>query len=65
MSLNSVASFKVSFRFSEPISFVCLNAVPGRVRVAVRLRPSNAEELVADADSGDCVELQPEVSARN
>ncbi|GLU05673.1 hypothetical protein SLE2022_227600 [Rubroshorea leprosula] len=35
--------------------------VPGRVRVAVRLRPPNAEELVADADFADCVELQPEV----
>jgi hypothetical protein len=31
------------------------------VRVAVRLRPRNAEELAADADFGDCVELQPEV----
>jgi hypothetical protein len=36
-------------------------AVSGRVRVAVRLRPRNAEELIADADFGDCVELQPEV----
>ncbi|KAJ6701602.1 KINESIN-RELATED [Salix koriyanagi] len=35
--------------------------VPGRVRVAVRLRPRNAEERVADADFPDCVELQPEV----
>ncbi|KAJ4776739.1 Kinesin-like protein [Rhynchospora pubera] len=35
--------------------------VPGRVRVAVRLRPRNSEELVADADFGDCVELQPEL----
>lgn len=35
--------------------------VSGRVRVAVRLRPRNAEELVADADFADCVELQPEV----
>ncbi|GMI96206.1 Arabidopsis thaliana KINESIN Ungrouped clade, gene A, phosphatidic acid kinase [Hibiscus trionum] len=34
--------------------------VPGRVRVAVRLRPRNAEESVADADFVDCVELQPE-----
>ncbi|KAL4295713.1 hypothetical protein GQ457_12G001160 [Hibiscus cannabinus] len=34
--------------------------VPGRVRVAVRLRPCNAEESVADADFADCVELQPE-----
>ncbi|KAL2987432.1 hypothetical protein AAZX31_11G028400 [Glycine max] len=36
-------------------------AVPGRVRVAVRLRPRNAEESVADADFADCVELQPEL----
>ncbi|KAF3967133.1 hypothetical protein ACB098_10G054700 [Castanea mollissima] len=35
--------------------------VPGRVRVAVRLRPRNAEELVEDADFADCVELQPEL----
>ncbi|TVU12747.1 hypothetical protein EJB05_46403 [Eragrostis curvula] len=37
------------------------SAVSGRVRVAVRLRPRNAEELVTDADFGDCVELQPEL----
>ncbi|KAL4188065.1 hypothetical protein AMTRI_Chr09g22010 [Amborella trichopoda] len=36
-------------------------AVSARVRVAVRLRPRNAEELVADADFADCVELQPEL----
>ncbi|EXC17833.1 Armadillo repeat-containing kinesin-like protein 3 [Morus notabilis] len=35
--------------------------VPGRVRVAVRLRPRNSEELVADADFADCVELQSEL----
>lgn len=35
--------------------------VSGRVRVAVRLRPRNAEERAADADFADCVELQPEV----
>ncbi|KAB5564418.1 hypothetical protein DKX38_004472 [Salix brachista] len=35
--------------------------VPGRVRVAVRLRPRNEEEMVADADFADCVELLPEV----
>lgn len=29
--------------------------------MAVRLRPRNAEELEADADFADCVELQPEV----
>ncbi|KAL6494062.1 hypothetical protein OROGR_031971 [Orobanche gracilis] len=37
------------------------DSVSGRVRVAVRLRPRNAEELVTDADFADCVELQPEL----
>ncbi|XP_022757110.1 kinesin-like protein KIN-UB [Durio zibethinus] len=37
------------------------DGVPGRVRVAVRLRPRNAEELIADADFADCVELQSEL----
>ncbi|KAG5538534.1 hypothetical protein RHGRI_019197 [Rhododendron griersonianum] len=36
-------------------------SVSGRVRVAVRLRPRNDEELEADADFADCVELQPEL----
>ncbi|MBA0863418.1 hypothetical protein Goshw_020871 [Gossypium schwendimanii] len=40
---------------------LCFYSVPGRVRVAVRLRPRNAEESVADADFADCVELQPEL----
>lgn len=39
----------------------CFHIVLGRVRVAVRLRPRNAEESEADADFADCVELQPEV----
>ena len=29
--------------------------------MAVRLRPRNSEEMMADADFADCVELQPEV----
>ncbi|MBA0629507.1 hypothetical protein Godav_024053, partial [Gossypium davidsonii] len=33
----------------------------GRVRVAVRLRPRSAEDLLSDADFADCVELQPEL----
>ncbi|KAI5655612.1 hypothetical protein M9H77_32799 [Catharanthus roseus] len=37
------------------------SGVRGRVRVAVRLRPRNAEEAVSDADLPDCVELQPEL----
>ncbi|CAN6461387.1 unnamed protein product [Victoria cruziana] len=32
---------------------------PGRVRVAVRVRPKNAEELSSEADFADCIELQP------
>ncbi|XP_057500359.1 kinesin-like protein KIN-UB [Actinidia eriantha] len=37
------------------------DSVSGRVRVAIRLRPRNDEELMADADFADCVELQPEL----
>lgn len=33
----------------------------GRVRVAVRLRPKNAEDIISDSDFSNCVELQPEV----
>ncbi|KAG9145097.1 hypothetical protein Leryth_008885 [Lithospermum erythrorhizon] len=45
-----------------PVNSPKYNAgVPGRVRVAVRLRPRNGEEMVADADFADCVELQPEL----
>ena len=29
--------------------------------MVIRLRPWNAEELVADSDFVDCVELQPEL----
>ena len=36
-------------------------AVSSRVRVGVRLRPRNDEEMVADADFVYCVELQPDV----
>ncbi|KAF5467065.1 hypothetical protein F2P56_016929 [Juglans regia] len=34
---------------------------PGRVRVAVRLRPKNDEDVLSDDDFSDCVELQPEL----
>ncbi|KAM0915077.1 hypothetical protein ACQ4PT_011103 [Festuca glaucescens] len=37
------------------------SGVSSRVRVAVRLRPRNAEEQASDADFADCVELQPEL----
>ncbi|CAN4114988.1 unnamed protein product [Withania somnifera] len=33
---------------------------PGRVRVAIRVRPRNAEEI-SDSDYADCVEVQPEL----
>ncbi|KAI9071477.1 hypothetical protein K1719_046561 [Acacia pycnantha] len=32
-----------------------------RVRVAVRLRPKNTDEILSDADFADCIELQPEL----
>ncbi|KAK9064079.1 hypothetical protein SSX86_017951 [Deinandra increscens subsp. villosa] len=37
------------------------DAESGRVRVAVRLRPKNTEDLLSDADFFDCVETQPEL----
>ncbi|CAI9101578.1 OLC1v1038944C1 [Oldenlandia corymbosa var. corymbosa] len=48
-------------RRSSPASLAGADAVSARVRVAVRLRPRNAEELESDADFADCVELQPEL----
>ncbi|KAL9680057.1 hypothetical protein QQ045_017932 [Rhodiola kirilowii] len=33
----------------------------GRVRVAVRLRPKNAQEIQSDGDYAECVELEPEL----
>ncbi|KAJ6729860.1 KINESIN-LIKE PROTEIN KIN-UB [Salix viminalis] len=51
-----------SFRRSYPSTFSASDdGVPGRVRVAVRLRPRNQEELAADADFAEYVELQPEL----
>ncbi|XP_057523787.1 kinesin-like protein KIN-UA [Amaranthus tricolor] len=61
---KSLSSSTASLRRSSPASLSSAkkdDAVLGRVRVAVRLRPRNAEELVADADFADCVELQPEM----
>ncbi|KAI7753065.1 hypothetical protein M8C21_016820 [Ambrosia artemisiifolia] len=37
------------------------DAESGRVRVAIRLRPKNTEEILSDADFFDCVEPQPEL----
>ncbi|KAG8391689.1 hypothetical protein BUALT_Bualt01G0213400 [Buddleja alternifolia] len=65
-NLRTSSSFKSKLpppnvRRSSPASLAGADSVSGRVRVAVRLRPQNAEELVADADFADCVELQPEL----
>ncbi|KAK6262995.1 hypothetical protein QUC31_008811 [Theobroma cacao] len=62
-SLSSVGASS-GLRKSSPGSLGAAKddaGVPGRVRVAVRLRPRNAEESAADADFADCVELQPEL----
>ncbi|KAL0445898.1 UNVERIFIED_CONTAM: Kinesin-like protein KIN-UA [Sesamum latifolium] len=55
------ASSSTSLRRSSTGSSRDDSTVSRRVRVAVRLRPRNAEEMVADADFADCVELQPEL----
>ncbi|CAA0842655.1 Armadillo repeat-containing kinesin-like protein 2 [Striga hermonthica] len=65
-SLRPSSSFKTKnpppVRRSSPASLGSgADSVSGRVRVAVRLRPRNSEEMVADADFADCVELQPEL----
>ncbi|GMN43049.1 hypothetical protein TIFTF001_012246 [Ficus carica] len=69
--LSFLPSFLPPLSLIFKISHLNLNAgfenekntflVPGRVRVAVRLRPRNAEERLADADFADCVELQSEL----
>ncbi|XP_038874803.1 kinesin-like protein KIN-UA isoform X2 [Benincasa hispida] len=63
-SLKSKSLPTSALRRSSPASLGAAKddgGVPGRVRVAVRLRPRNTEELIADADFADCVELQPEL----
>ncbi|XP_047948847.1 kinesin-like protein KIN-UB [Salvia hispanica] len=61
-NLRTSASFKSKLPPSNVRrSGVAVDSVSGRVRVAVRLRPQNTEELVADADFADCVDLQPEL----
>ncbi|KAG6579453.1 Kinesin-like protein KIN-UA, partial [Cucurbita argyrosperma subsp. sororia] len=63
-SLKSKSLPNSALRRSSPASLGAAKndgGVPGRVRVAVRLRPRNSEELIADADFADCVELQPEL----
>ncbi|KAI4370367.1 hypothetical protein MLD38_018726 [Melastoma candidum] len=60
-SPGSSSSAAVSVRRSSPGPHKDQDGVPGRVRVAVRLRPRNAEEMAADADFANFVELQPEL----
>uniref|UniRef100_A0A7N0TCM5 Kinesin-like protein n=1 Tax=Kalanchoe fedtschenkoi TaxID=63787 RepID=A0A7N0TCM5_KALFE len=57
-SLSATPTLRRSAAGSLPLS---KDDAGGRVRVAVRLRPRNQEELVEDADFADCVELQPEL----
>lgn len=59
-----VLRFSISLNMDWSLqSIYMLWTVPGRVRVAVRLRPRNVEEMEADVDFADCVELLPEVLA--
>lgn len=48
--------------FFPPFETSIFMADSERVRVAVRVRPRNAEELLPESDFVECVELQPEVS---
>ncbi|XP_011069997.1 kinesin-like protein KIN-UB isoform X1 [Sesamum indicum] len=59
--VQPTASSSTSLRRSSTGSSRDDSTVSRRVRVAVRLRPRNAEEMVADADFADCVESQPEL----
>lgn len=66
--LQSRVSVIVSFNICDKVvcgMLVYMIIVANRVRVAVRLRPRNTEELHADIDFADCVELQPEVCLYN
>ncbi|KAF8395265.1 hypothetical protein HHK36_019207 [Tetracentron sinense] len=58
---SKVPSARRSVMLNSRASSIDDDPEPGRVRVAVRLRPRNAEDLLSDADFGDCVELQPEL----
>ncbi|PWA51415.1 kinesin-like protein KIN-UC [Artemisia annua] len=61
MSNNNNASVKNDKHHVTPPTTVKTAGESGRVRVAVRLRPKNADDLISDADYFDCVELQPEL----
>lgn len=68
---SPTSSFKSKVQQSTPAASTLRRSSPGsgrddstisaRVRVAVRLRPRNSEEMAADADFADCVELQSEL----
>ncbi|KAK9698671.1 hypothetical protein RND81_08G122400 [Saponaria officinalis] len=60
-SLRRSSAASVTSSSAAKSASASASASGGRVRVAVRLRPRNAEESVADADFADCVELQPEL----
>lgn len=60
--INVVAFIKCTNLAYSVLNFQTFDADPGRVRVSVRVRPRNGEELISDADFADLVELQPEVS---
>ncbi|OIW20663.1 hypothetical protein TanjilG_18603 [Lupinus angustifolius] len=63
--LSSSSRSSLRRRCANPAAIPARNnahgGVTGRVRVFVRLRPRNTEEMMADADFADCVELQPEL----
>ncbi|KNA07435.1 hypothetical protein SOVF_171950 [Spinacia oleracea] len=60
-SIKSPINKRSATPLSRTNSIAAHDPEPGRVRVAVRLRPRNDEDLASDADFADCVELLPEL----
>ncbi|KAK9750241.1 hypothetical protein RND81_02G181700 [Saponaria officinalis] len=64
-SVTPVSSKRSVTPLSRSHSIIAHDPEPGRVRVAIRLRPRNEEDLALDADFADCVDIQPELKKLN
>ncbi|XP_074309321.1 kinesin-like protein KIN-UC [Silene latifolia] len=64
-SVTPVSGKRSVTPLSRSHSIIAHDPEPGRVRVAIRLRPRNDEDLALDADFADCVDIQPELKKLN
>ncbi|KAH9624861.1 hypothetical protein KSS87_002559 [Heliosperma pusillum] len=64
-SVTPVSGKRSVTPLSRTHSIIAHDPEPGRVRVAIRLRPRNDEDLALDADFADCVDIQPELKKLN